>query len=205
MEGARVKSVDALREAKVALADCRDRLGSALSEASSDLERFALWLEREQPILLAARLRKQEEEVTIAKSALYRKQIVVSAKDSTPSVVDEKKMLQRAIARMEATRGRLAAVKRWAVAFQRELLLYKGAVSGMNSSIEHDLPLAIATVNRMAEALARYLADAPPDLGRLFGEATTAAENDVRAQGQAAESMRRAQGSNEVPPSKAPE
>ncbi len=171
MSGARVQSIEVLGVAKVALVDLKDRLGTGLSEATSDLERFAQWLEQEQPRLLASQLRRQEDAVVMAKSALYRKGMVVSSKDSKPSVVDEKKALQRAIERAEDTRRRLAAVKKWAVAFQRELLLFKGAVGGLQGAIDHDLPLAIATVSRMAISLERYVSEQAPDVERLFGEA----------------------------------
>lgn len=168
MTGARVQSLEALAIAKVALVDLKDRLASALSEATSDLERFARWLEQEQPALLTSLLRRQEEDVTMARSALFRKQMVVSAKDSKPSIVDEKKALERAIARVEDTRKRLGAVKRWNIEFQREFLLYKGACAGMQGAVDHDLPLAIATVMRMAQALERYVAERAPDLSRLM-------------------------------------
>ncbi len=171
MSGARVQSIEVLGVAKVALVDLKDRLGTGLSEAASDLARFAQWLEQEQPRLLASQLRRQEDAVVMAKSALYRKGMVVSSKDSKPSVVDEKKALQRAIEKAEDTRRRLAAVKKWAIAFQRELLLFKGAIGGLQGAVDHDLPLAIATVSRMAVSLERYVSEQAPDVEKLFGEA----------------------------------
>ncbi|MDA0803020.1 MAG: hypothetical protein O2819_04595 [Planctomycetota bacterium] len=171
MSGARVRSFEVLSQAKVALVDLRDRLGTGISEATSDLERFGQWLEGDLPRELASRLRKQEEEIVMAKSTLFRKELVVSAKDSKPSVVDEKKALQRAIQRAEDTRQRLAATKKWAIAFQRELQLFRGAVTGLQGAVDHDLPMAVAVTGRMLVALERYAAERAPDLQKVFADA----------------------------------
>jgi len=168
MDGANVKSIDAITRFKATIAAARDDLARALAEADSDIDRAQLWIEREAPAYWKRQLTLRAEEVTVCKSALYRKQVTVSAKDSKPSVVDEKKALQRAQARLAEAEAKAKACKRWATTFQREVILFKGTMSAMQTVVERDLPMAVALMNRMAEALARYAAPEPVELQSML-------------------------------------
>jgi len=180
MEGANVKSIDAITRFKATVATARDDLARALAEADSDIDRAQLWIEREAPAYWKRQLTVRAEEVTVCKSALYRKQVTVSAKDSKPSVVDEKKALQRAQARLAEAEAKAKACKRWATTFQREVILFKGAMSAMQTVVERDLPMAVALMNRMTEALARYAAPEPVELQSMLKALQESAESTRR-------------------------
>ena len=180
MDGANVKSIDAITRFKATIAATRDDLARALAEADSDIDRAQLWIEREAPAFWKRQLALRAEEVTVCKSALYRKQVTVSAKDSKPSVVDEKKALQRAQARLAEAETKVKACKRWATAFQREVILFKGTMSAMQTVVERDLPMAVALMNRMAEALARYAAPEPVELQSMLKALQDSAESTRR-------------------------
>ncbi|MBM4051394.1 MAG: hypothetical protein FJ270_01455 [Planctomycetes bacterium] len=180
MDGANVKSIDAITRFKATVATARDDLARALAEADSDIDRAQLWIEREAPAYWKRQLTVRAEEVTVCKSALYRKQVTVSAKDSKPSVVDEKKALQRAQARLAEAEAKAKACKRWATTFQREVILFKGAMSAMQTVVERDLPMAVALMNRMTEALARYAAPEPVELQSMLKALQESAESTRR-------------------------
>ena len=180
MDGANVKSIDAITRFKATIAAARDDLARALAEADSDIDRAQLWIEREAPAYRKRQLTLRAEEVTVCKSALYRKQVTVSAKDSKPSVVDEKKALQRAQARLAEAEAKAKACKRWATTFQREVILFKGTMSAMQTVVERDLPMAVALMNRMAEALARYAAPEPVELQSMLKALQDSAESTRR-------------------------
>jgi len=180
MDGANVKSIDAITRFKATIAAARDDLARALAEADSDIDRAQLWIEREAPAYWKRQLTLRAEEVTVCKSALYRKQVTVSAKDSKPSVVDEKKALQRAQARLAEAEAKAKACKRWATTFQREVILFKGTMSAMQTVVERDLPMAVALMNRMAEALARYAAPEPVELQSMLKALQDSAESTRR-------------------------
>jgi hypothetical protein len=180
MDGANVKSIDAITRFKATIGSARDDLARALAEADSDIDRAQLWIEREAPAYWKRQLTLRAEEVTVCKSALYRKQVTVSAKDSKPSVVDEKKALQRAQARLAEAEDKAKACKRWATTFQREAILFKGTMSAMQTVVERDLPMAIALMNRMAEALARYAAPEPVELQSMLKALQESAESTRR-------------------------
>ncbi len=181
MEGANVRSIDAITRFKGVVASAKDDLMRALAEADSDIDRAQLWIEREAPAYWKRQLSIRAEEVTVCKSALYRKQLTVSAKDSKPSVVDEKKALQRAQARLAEAESKSKACKRWAVAFHREIILFKGAMSAMQTTVERDLPMAVALMNRMSDALAKYAAPEPAELQTMLKALHESAESTRRA------------------------
>jgi hypothetical protein len=180
MDGANVKSIDAITRFKATIGAARDDLARALAEADSDIDRAQLWIEREAPAYWKRQLTLRAEEVTVCKSALYRKQVTVSAKDSKPSVVDEKKALQRAQARLAEAEAKAKACKRWATTFQREMILFKGTMSAMQTVVERDLPMAVALMNRMADALARYAAPEPVELQSMLKALQDSAESTRR-------------------------
>ena len=180
MDGANVKSIDAITRFKATIAAARDDLARALAEADSDIDRAQLWIEREAPAYWKRQLTLRAEEVTVCKSALYRKQVTVSAKDSKPSVVDEKKALQRAQVRLAEAEAKAKACKRWATTFQREVILFKGTMSAMQTVVERDLPMAVALMNRMADALARYAAPEPVELQSMLKALQDSAESTRR-------------------------
>lgn len=183
MDGANVKSIDAIGRFKATVAAARDDLARALAEADSDVDRAQLWIEREAPAFWKRQVTIRAEEVTVCKSALYRKQLTVSAKDSKPSVVDEKKALQRAQARLAEAEAKTKACKRWATAFQRETILFKGSLAAMQTVIERDLPMAVALMNRMTEALERYAAPEPVELQAMLKALHESAESTRRMGG----------------------
>ena len=119
-----------------------------------------------------------------------------TSKDSRPSVVDEKKALQRAERRLEDARLKLKATKKWIRLLEREQALYKGNVSGFASAVERDLPHAVGLLKKMSENLEQYVSMAPPDLSRLLEVKSDATEG--------ASHMRRMGGDESTPASEPP-
>lgn len=167
-ERADVRSIETIDRFRVNLVEFIDAGRGALTEAESDIEKTIGWLDRDRGPHWTRQIRKRQELVSRAKSELYRKQTQASAKDSRPSVVDEKRALRRAIERLEEAQRRQQATKRWIRTLQRELALYKGNVSSLSATLDRDLPHAVGLLKKMTENLEQYLALSPPDLHRLL-------------------------------------
>jgi hypothetical protein len=191
---ANVLSIDVLQRFRVALIRCQEELSLALAEADSEVDRAVAWVERDRILHWRQRVQRLSEEVNDARSALFRKQTVTSSKDSKPSVVDEKKALERAKAMLEDAERRGQRSHSWASALPRDQSLYKGGVAALATIVDRDLPAAIQALERMSIALERYGRDQAPDLEKLLDQpaATDAA------------SMRRA-GDADPPPSQEPQ
>lgn len=129
----------------------------ALQDAESDVERTILWLESEIGPYWQSQLRKAQEQVVFCKSALFRKQEIKSTPEARPSVVDERKALERAQRRLEHAEAKLRQSKRWAIELPRQAIVFKGALSPMQALLDRDVPHAAAMLRRMSEHLEEYL------------------------------------------------
>ena len=165
---ANVRSIDALQRLRVALIRCHEELTMAISEADGTVDRAVAWVERDRVPHWRMRIQRLGEEVNDARSALFRKQTVTSSADSKPSVVDEKKALDRAKAALDDAERRSQRSRAWAAEMPRQQALYKGGTSMLAAMVERDLPMAIAALERMSLALERYHRDAVPDLRSML-------------------------------------
>lgn len=166
-EGAGITNLEAIERFRAALLEFIHDGANALGEADSEVDRVQIWLEREQKIHWQQEHRRRSEEVTRAKSALYRKQLTVSSKDRPPSAVDEKKALQKAQARLEESETKLRRIKHWSVQLGQEAARYKAATSSLAAVFERDLPASADMLKRALAAIEQYLHTAAPDLRDL--------------------------------------
>jgi len=95
--------------------------------------------------------------------------MVTSSKDQKPSVVDEKKALERAIARLDLCERKMALTKRWSTQIGREEILFKAGLAPLSTIVERDLPHAVVLLKRMLEHLESYVRMEAPDLVTLLG------------------------------------
>lgn len=167
-EGAGITNLEAIERFRAALLEFIHDGANALGEADSEVDRIQIWLEREQKIHWQQEHRRRSEEVTRAKSALYRKQLTVSSKDRPPSAVDEKKALQKAQARLEESETKLRRIKHWSVQLGQEAARYKAATSSLAAVFERDLPASADMLKRALAAIEQYLHTAAPDLRNLI-------------------------------------
>lgn len=169
-EAAKVLDLDELARFRAAVIKALDELRLAVDEADSDIGRLRVWIERDQVRYWTGQTRKAQELVALCKSALYRKQMVTSSKDQKPSVVDEKKALERAKARLDLCERKMALTKRWAIQISREEILFKAGMAPLTSFVERDLPHAVTLLARMLQHLEAYMRVEAPDLVSLLGD-----------------------------------
>lgn len=157
--GARVTSLNALRDMKVALAAFVEQASAALTSVDADIARMSQWLNQDRPAHFKSVIRRLEEEITRAKSAISMKENL-SAMGSR-SVVDERKHLQRLQARLEDLSTKRDNVRKWAPTWDREAMMYKSSCRGLTESLQADLPAAIKRLERMATSIEQYWALQP--------------------------------------------
>jgi hypothetical protein len=149
--------VQTIERFRASLLVASETFGLALEEAEGEIERTLAWVESEQPDFWRKRIRKAQDEVVMCKSALFRKQEIKATADARPSVVDEKKALDRAIKRLEYAEHKLRNTKRWTTELPRQSVIFKGALSGMHTVLDRDVPRVNAMLKRMTEHLESYL------------------------------------------------
>ena len=156
-EQIKVADVQTIERFRASLLVASETFGLALEEAEGEIERTLAWVESEQPDFWRKRMRKVQDEVVMCKSALFRKQEIKATADARPSVVDEKKALDRAMKRLEYAETKLRNTKRWSTELPRQSVIFKGALSGMHTVLDRDVPRMSAMLKRMTEHLEAYL------------------------------------------------
>lgn len=154
-QSARVSSIDALRDFRLALAEFATTAAAALDEAQADVQRTAWWIEHDRLSHWQIQLRKRATQLAQAKSELFRAQ--VASPDQRVPATMERKAVEKAQALVDEAETKIAAVKRWGRALEREILLYKGQCQQFARVLEGDLPQALWRLDRMVEALERYV------------------------------------------------
>jgi len=155
---ANITDIAALDEFRRALIKFREEVGIAVAEADSEVKSTFVWLERDRMLHWRRAVPRLDEELVGAKSALYRKEMQTMGTGKRPSVIDEKKAVERAKRRAEDARERLERTRRWAATLDRDVSIFKGAMSPIATMIDRDLPDAILRLRNMALALEAYLA-----------------------------------------------
>ncbi|MBU3727685.1 MAG: hypothetical protein FGM37_00325 [Phycisphaerales bacterium] len=153
---ANVRDIDSLMRAKSVFARARSELLQAVSEALADAKSVEAWIEREGPLRWENERRRAAESVAAAKSALYRKEMTPAIDGGKVSVVDERKALQRASARLDRAEQVLRRLRALRTDSTREFGLLRAGLGPLSSWVDHDSVEAQATITRMAEALDRY-------------------------------------------------
>lgn len=153
---ARVLDLKAIERFKAALAEFGDSIKTGLLEADSEIERAIVWVERDRLPHWRRQVQRRQEDLTVAKSALFRKEMQGSTKDGRPSVVDEKVALEKAKRRLRSAEERQQACRRWRSKLEREYAMYKGHIQPLASSAERGIPESLALLTRMLEHLEAY-------------------------------------------------
>lgn len=188
-EQVRVADVATIEAFRASVLTACDAFRSALDDAGQEVSQTVRWVQQEQVPGWKRRIRKCQDEVVAAKSALYRKTEIKATADSQPSVVDERKALERAIARLRSAEEHLRLSERWAVELPRQGIVYQGAIEPMRSVAEHDVPRLANLLGRLSERLAEYLqrAEGTASLAALLADL-----DSIRRDGEAAEAPRSA-------------
>ena len=168
---ANITDVAALDEFRRALVRFREELNAALAEADSEVKSTFVWLERDRMLHWRRAVPRLDEELVSAKSALYRKESQTMGTGQRPSVIDEKKAIERAKRRCEDARERLERTRRWLATLERDVSLFKSAMSPLASLVDRDLPDAILRLRNMSLALEAYLATPSVSLGEQLSRA----------------------------------
>lgn len=159
-EFARVTSIEALRQFKAALADFAEHAGLALSEAQSDVQRTIAWLTNDRAAHWQREIKKRNERLNLAKAELFRKQM--ENKDTRTSAVVERKNVAKAEQFVHEAEQKLANVKRWRTALERELMLFKAQCAHVSGVVSADIPITIGRMDKMISSLEAYVSLAAP-------------------------------------------
>ncbi len=178
-KAARVTSIDALKDFKRFLAEFTSLAMTSLSEAQAHVRRTTTWVEHEQPSYWKNERRKRATRLAEAKNELFRAQ--VAAADDQVSATLERRAVERAQGAVDEAETKLANTKRWRRLLERETILYKGECQKLARALEAECPQALARLDKMIEALERYVKLAAPSFAPEAGMHTVPGQDEAGA------------------------
>jgi len=169
---ATVHSIDALKELRTALALYGDDTLGALGAVEAEVRRTMRWLQDERPYYWQEQIKRRREQVAMARSELFRRQLQKRA-DYTPPMSEQKENLRKAEASLQDAEKRLAMVRKWQPLYKQAVLEYHASIQRLKDLSAGDVPRAVNLLTRLIDALEAYLRVTPPSgLGLEPGLAT---------------------------------
>ena len=174
MQGAKVTSIDALRGFRAALIKFAEVAGSALTDADSDVRGTLMWLERDQMTYWTGQIRKRHDALERAKEALRLKQLYKSPSGGRQSDVDEMKAVAKAKAALQEAETKLVNAKKSAQKLHKQMMEFTGQIQRLSSTVQSNVPRAIAELDRMVAVLDEYVSLHSPSAVRSAADADAA-------------------------------
>jgi len=156
-----VRSIDALRELRTAMALYGEDTLSALGSVDMEVRRVVQWLQYDRPAYWQEQVKRRREEVAAARAEVFRRKLAKTP-DYTPAFSEQKELLRRAEARLQDAETRAALSKSWAVKLPQAVLEYHACSRRLGDHARSDVPRAVASLTRMIEAIEAYLSEPPP-------------------------------------------
>ena len=126
-----------------------------MGDLRQKVDRTVAWLELDRPNYWQDQERRTYDLVASTRVALETCKLrTVAGRRS--DCIEEKKAFERAKIRMEYVREKQQAVRKWMVQAGKEANEYRSRTSNFLRSLENDVPLMIAQLGRMIDAIERY-------------------------------------------------
>ncbi|MCE9567499.1 MAG: hypothetical protein K8U57_36330 [Planctomycetes bacterium] len=155
MDGADVRSIDAVREWHAALSTYGDTLSEALAGVEMEIQRAHDWL-AEQLSRWQFAIRDFEDEVTRAKAELSQRKFV-NWDGREPDCTVQEKNLRMAKARLEHAEDQVLKCRQWLSRLPKLVdETYSGSGRRLANFLEAGLPRALADLVRRIGALESY-------------------------------------------------
>lgn len=158
---ANITSIEAVRRMRVALQQFRAAAQDALVQLELECRRPVEWIEQDRIRYWPEQVRKASDLVNSARIALERCELAIRPEDKR-SCYDEKKAFENARLRLRMAESKVQAVRRWRVKVKKEVEEFQVQIARLRWYLDSDFLRAIASLERMAEALDRYTQSGQP-------------------------------------------
>jgi hypothetical protein len=190
---ANVRSVAAIHDFKVAMANFAEDAMTALSGSEMEVRRIRNWLQRDQLSYWQMQVKRRTEEVSTARTELHRRRLSQQGSDAV-SDTEQKENLRVAQRRLDEAERKVAIVKKWVPILEHAIAEYHSAVQPLGDRLTGAFVNSMALLERTVAAVEAYAAVAPPPAPVLpepgaaaSGPVSTASFASAAAPGGAAE------------------
>jgi hypothetical protein len=160
-QSANVKSIGAIHDFKICLANFAEEARTALSSSDMEVRRARNWLTRDQLSYWQAQVKRRNEEVSTARTELHRRKLSQQGSEAV-SDADQKEALRMAQRRLEEAERKVALCKKWAPVLEHAISEYRAATQPLGDRLSGQLVNSMMLLDRMVATLESYIAVAPP-------------------------------------------
>jgi hypothetical protein len=158
---ANIQSIDAVRALKAALVQFAEEVQNALITLDMESRRPAEWVEHDRTQYWPREQQKASNAVIEARLALQQCELTIDAEE-TRYCYDERKALEKAKRRLRTTEEKLQAVRKWRVGLPKEIEEFQVHLAKLRNYLDSDFLKALASLDRMAQALDAYTQQLAP-------------------------------------------
>ena len=160
---ANLTSIEAIANLKAALVEFSASASDALVQLGIEARRPEAWIEQDRAHYWPRQVQRASDAVSEARLALQRCELTIDG--SERSCYDERKALEKAKRRLNEAEAKVAAVRRWRVEIRKEIEAFEVQAAKLQQYLESDFSRGLAALDRMADALARYVQTGGPATG----------------------------------------
>lgn len=153
---ANVQSIDALRQFRAALITYAEALQDVLDTLRIESQRTVDCVRHDRLAYWRRQVRVAEQGLTSALDRLQNKTLTLDGRDR-PSATEEKQAVQRSRQRLRLAEDKRARTSQLSGELQHQSDEYRGILAKLQQLVDTDLPMAAAALQRMIEALERYV------------------------------------------------
>lgn len=174
-QSANVRSVDAIRDFRVALTNFAEEARTALSSAEMEVRRTHDWLTRDQLTHWQAQIKRRNELLSMARSELHRRRLSQQGSDAI-SDTEQKEAVRNAQRRLEEAELKLAKVKRWVPVLEHAIAEYHASSQPLGDSLTGSIVNSLTLLDRLVGSLDSYLAARAPAAPTFNPESLSSAD-----------------------------
>jgi len=177
-QAANVRSLEAIREFRVALIKFIEKAKRSVATAESEVQRTSTWLSSTQPMHWTTEVRHANEKLSQAKNELARASL--SQPDNPRGPTDQIRLVRKREEEIRISIKRGEQTKRWSRKFEQQINEYRGAMTPLSSSLDGDLNKAMSILTKSIKSLEEYIASTTPTRSEPL-EAAPAAKSIARS------------------------
>ena len=149
---AQVESLDALKDFRARLCIFRDRARQALDEVMQQLQGTRHWLQHEQIRTWRREIDRRTRNLTDARADLNRARLSEMSRSSQ----GEASAVSAATRALREAHDKLQTVRRWLQGYDSKAQTQVVPLRKLAEYLEHDIPQAIARLDRFIDTLSEY-------------------------------------------------
>jgi hypothetical protein len=160
-QGANVRSVDAIRDFKVALINFAEEAQNALASVEMEIRQIRNWLLRDQLSFWQAQIKRGQERVSTTRADLFRRKISQSNSDAI-SDTEQREAVRDAERKLREAEEKVIMIKKWIPILEHALSEYHSQSQPLGDRLTGRFVATLNLLDRTLDTLDAYLAMAPP-------------------------------------------